>query len=106
MGIADHAAIDMTRLTDKNVMAPGSGIVSTSIISDESFETWLAKWLEFRSRGTDMSECLAIGISCSTSGASSNSLVNGLNWAKQNGMNTCLFSAQPKEDGGTPFEDM
>ena len=22
----------------------------------------------------------------------------GLNWAKQNGMNTCLFSAQPKED--------
>ena len=34
MGIADHAAIDMTRLTDKNVIAPGSGIVSTSIISD------------------------------------------------------------------------
>lgn len=98
MGIADHAAIDMTRLTDKNVMAPGSGIVATSIISDESFETWLAKWLEFRSRGTDLSDCLAIGISCSTSGASSNSLVNGLNWAQENGMNTCLFSAQPKDD--------
>tara|TARA_B100000131_G_C18110279_1_gene609372 strand:+ start:814 stop:1797 length:984 start_codon:yes stop_codon:yes gene_type:complete len=98
MGVADHAAIDMTRLTDKNVMAPGSGIVSTSIISDESFETWLAKWLEFRSRGVDLSDCLAIGISCSTSGDSSNALVYGLNWAKQNGMNTCLFSAQPKED--------
>ncbi len=98
MGIADHAAIDMTRLTNKNVMAPGSGIVSTSIISDESFETWLAKWLEFRSRGTDLSDCLAIGISCSTSGDSSNALVYGLNWAQQNGMNTCLFSAQPKDD--------
>ena len=98
MGVADHAAIDMTRLTDKNVMAPGSGIVSTSIISDESFETWLAKWLEFRSRGKDLSDCLAIGISCSTSGDSSNALVYGLNWAKQNGMKTCLFSAQPKDD--------
>ena len=45
-----------------------------------------------------MSDCLAIGMSCSTSGATSDSLVYGLNWAKQNGMNTCLFSAQPKED--------
>ena len=51
MGVADHAAIDITRLTDKNVIAPGSGVLATSIISDESFETWLAKWLEFRSRG-------------------------------------------------------
>ena len=98
MGVADHAAIDMTRLTNKDVIAPGSGVLTTSIISDESFETWLAKWLEFRSRGKDLSDCLAVGISCSTSGASSDSLVYGLNWAKQNGMNTCLFSAQPKED--------
>ena len=98
MGVADHAAIDITRLTDKNVIAPGSGVLATSIISDESFETWLAKWLEFRSRGKKLSDCLAVGISCSTTGASSNALVNGLNWAKQNGMKTCLFSAQPKED--------
>ena len=62
MGIADHAAIDMTRLTDKNVIAPGSGVLSTSIISDESFDTWLAKWLEFRSREKDLDGCLAIGI--------------------------------------------
>ena len=51
MGVADHAAIDITRLTDKNVIAPGSGVLATSIISDESLETWLAKWLEYRSRG-------------------------------------------------------
>ena len=99
MGIADHAAIDASRLTDKNIIAPGSGVLATSIISDETFETWLAKWLELRTRGIDdMSSCLAIGMSCSTTGQSSNALVHGLNWAKQNGMNTCLFSAQPKED--------
>ena len=85
LGVADHAAIDMSRLTNKNVIAPGSGILATSIISDESFETWLGKWLELRTRGLDTSKCLAIGMSCSTTGDSSNSLVNGLNWAIENG---------------------
>jgi len=97
LGVADHGAIDMSRLTDKNVIAPGSGTLVTSIISDESFETWLAKWLELRSRGLDKSKCLAIGISCSTTGASSNSLVNALNWSVDNNINSCLWSAQPKE---------
>ena len=99
MAIADHAAIDMSRLTNKNVMAPGSGITATSIISDESFDTWISKWLEFRTKYiTDMSKCLAIGISCSTSGRSSNCLVNALNWAQENGMKTGLLAAQEKED--------
>tara|TARA_B100000902_G_C27284093_1_gene903446 strand:- start:749 stop:1732 length:984 start_codon:yes stop_codon:yes gene_type:complete len=97
LGVADHAAIDMSRLTDKNVIAPGSGTLVTSIISDESFETWLAKWLELRSRGLDNTKCLAIGMSCSTTGASSNSLVHGLNWAINNNIDSCLWSAQPKE---------
>ena len=30
LGVADHAAIDASRLTDKNVVAPGSGILATS----------------------------------------------------------------------------
>lgn len=99
MAVADHAAIDMTRLTDKNVIAPGSGTLSTSIISDNNFEVWLAKWLEFRTRGIeDLSKCLAIGMSCSTTGQSSNSLVHALEWAQDNGLNTCLWAAQEKED--------
>ena len=99
MGIADHAAIDMTRLTDKNVIAPGSGVLSTSIISDNNFNVWLAKWLEFRTRGIkDLSKCLAIGMSCSTTGESSDSLVHALSWAQDNGLNTCLWAAQEKED--------
>ncbi len=99
MAIADHAAIDMTRLTDKNVIAPGSAVLSTSIISDTSFSEWLVKWLEFRTRGiSDFSECLVIGISCSTTGQSSNSLVNALTWAKSKGLNTCLWAAQEKNN--------
>lgn len=98
LGVADHGAIDMSRLTDKNVIAPGSGTLVTSIISDESFETWLSKWLELRARGLNKSECLAIGMSCSTTGQSSNSLVDGLNWAVENGIDSCLWSAQPKEN--------
>lgn len=99
MAIADHAAIDMSRLTNKNVIAPGSGVTATSIISDESFETWIAKWLEFRTKyESDMSRCLAIGLSCSTTGKSSNCLVNALEWAKDKGMKTCLLAAQEKEN--------
>ena len=33
MSIADHAAVDISRLTNKNAICPGSGIVATSIIS-------------------------------------------------------------------------
>ena len=97
LGVADHAAIDMSRLTDKNVIAPGSGIVATSIISDETFETWLAKWIEIRTRGLDNSKCLAIGMSCSTTGQSSDALVHSLNWAVENDIDSCLWSAQPKD---------
>ena len=34
LAIADHAAIDTSRLTNKNAKAPGSGILTTSIIAD------------------------------------------------------------------------
>ena len=30
LAVADHAAIDISRLTDKNAIAPGSGITATS----------------------------------------------------------------------------
>ena len=71
----------------------------TSIISDTSFDKWIIKWLEFRTRGIeDLSECLAIGVSCSTTGASSDTLSNTLVWAKSIGLNTCLWAAQEKKN--------
>ncbi len=96
MGVADHAAIDISRLTNKNAQCPGSGVRATSIIGDTNFEDWFKTWLEMVSRGVDPKKCLVIGLSCSTVGASSNSIVNALNWAIENGMQASLFSAQPK----------
>jgi len=96
MAIADHAAIDASRLTDKNIIAPGSGVLTTSIISDNSFTTWLEKWLEIRIRGLDKTKCLVVGFSCSSTGTSSDCIVNALNWSVEHGMKASLFTAQPK----------
>ena len=44
MAVADHAAVDMTRLSNgtKNAMCPSSGVVATSSINDTSFEQWIS----------------------------------------------------------------
>lgn len=94
MAIAEHAAVDASRLTDKNVHAPGGGVLCTSIQSDTSFDEWLESWLTIRSRGLDSSKCLAIGISCSLNTQSANAVVRGLNWASERGMKTGMVSAQ------------
>jgi D-sedoheptulose 7-phosphate isomerase len=102
MSIAEHAAVDASRLTDKNVYAPGGGVVVTSIQGDTSFNDWIQNWLEIRTRNLDKSECLAIGLSCSTNGASSDCLATALNWAADQGIPSALWAAQPKEKGINP----
>ncbi len=96
LGVADHAAIDASRLTNKNVIAPGSGILATSIIGDTNFNDWLMNWIEMRSRGLDPSDCLVLGMSCSSSGESSASVSTAVEWASSNGMNSFLFTAVDK----------
>ena len=50
LAVADHAAVDMTRLSNgtKNAICPGSGVVATSYINDSSFEQWMVNWLSAR----------------------------------------------------------
>jgi fructoselysine-6-P-deglycase FrlB-like protein len=98
MGVSDHGAIDMSRITDKNVIAPGSAVLATSIISDTNFEDWFKNWLEMRLRGLDLSQCLVIGLSCSISGQSSNATLNALRFAAEQGVPAVLVSAQEKKD--------
>ncbi len=98
LAIADHAAIDISRLTDKNAISPGSGITATSIIGDKTAETWFERWLEYRLRGIDRTRCLVIGFSCSTSGTSSRATVNALEYAAEQGIQSALITAQPKSD--------
>ncbi len=94
MAIADHAAIDSSRLTDKNVIAPGSGTLSTSIIGDTNFNDWLMNWVKMRTRGLDNTKCLAIGLSCSLNSPSANSIVTALNWCDDQNISTAMVSAQ------------
>jgi hypothetical protein len=102
MGVAEHAAIDASRLTDKNIHAPGGGVMVTSIQGDTNFNDWILHWLEIRTRGLDKNKCLAIGLSCSTNGASSDCIVTALNWATDKGIPCAMWAAQPKEGGIDP----
>ena len=66
----DHAAVDMTRLSNgtKNAICPGSGIVATSLINDSSFEQWMVQWLSCRTATRtkgQMKKSLVLGISSS-----------------------------------------
>ena len=101
MAVADHAAVDGSRLTDKNIIAPGSAVLSTSLIADTNFNDWIMNWVKHRSRGIDKSNCLAIGFSCSLSNASSNSILTALNYCESKGMKAGLISAQYKPMGNS-----
>ena len=50
LAVADHAAVDITRLSNgtKNAMCPGSGVVATSLINDVGFDQWMVAWLSQR----------------------------------------------------------
>jgi hypothetical protein len=98
MSIADHAAVDISRLTDKNSICPGSGIVATSIISDSSFEVWFTRWIEQRLRYIDASNVLVLGMSCSVNGASSHSLLGALSYAYEKGCKCHMICAQEKKE--------
>ena len=98
LAIADHAAVDISRLTDKNAISPGSGITATSIIGDKDAESWFTKWLEYRLRGLDMSQCLVVGFSCSITGTSSRATSKALDYAISCGIPAALITAQPKTD--------
>lgn len=93
LAVADHAAIDTSRLTNKLGLCPGSGILASSLINDKGHDKWLEKWVEITSRGlTDeiMKKSLFIGIS--SSGKSEN-VVSALNYASYIGANSFLITA-------------
>ena len=94
MGVADHTAVDMTRLSNgtKNAMCPGSCVVATSLINDTSFDQWMVAWLQqrtsTRTKG-QMKKSLVYGISSS---GKSKDVNKALQWAADNGMEVCLVT--------------
>lgn len=97
MGVADHTAVDMTRLSNgtKNAMCPGSCVVATSLINDTSFDQWMVAWLQQRTSTrtkSQMKKSLVYGISSS---GKSRDVIKALQWASDNGMETCMITAKP-----------
>jgi D-sedoheptulose 7-phosphate isomerase len=96
LAVADHAAVDMTRLSNgtKNAMCPGSGIVATSLINDVGFEQWMVAWLSSRvctRTKNQMKRSLVIGISSS---GNSIDIIKALQWAQSNGMQIAMITSK------------
>jgi len=94
MGVADHTAVDMTRLSNgtKNAMCPGSCVVATSLINDTSFDQWMVAWLQQRTSTrtkSQMKKSLVYGISSS---GKSKDVNKALQWATDNGMEVCIIT--------------
>ena len=95
LAVADHAAVDMTRLSNgtKNAMCPGSGVVATSLINDSSFEQWMVQWLSCRTSTrtkSQMRKSLVLGISSS---GNSIDILKALQWASANGMQIAMITS-------------
>lgn len=96
MAVADHAAVDMTRLSNgtKNAMCPASGVVATSLINDTSFEQWMVNWLMCRTStrtAPQMKKSLVLGISSS---GNSIDILKALQWASSNGMQIAMITSK------------
>ena len=96
MAVADHAAVDMTRLSNgtKNAICPSSGVVATSYINDTSFEHWMVNWLIARTSTRNVSQMkksLVLGISSS---GNSIDILKALQWAQANGMQVAMITSK------------
>tara|TARA_R110000824_G_scaffold12307_10_gene54075 strand:- start:1819 stop:2409 length:591 start_codon:yes stop_codon:yes gene_type:complete len=98
LAIADHASVDVSRLTNKKALCPGSGILGSSLINDTTYNDWLDDWLTLQVR--DMSEeqikgSLVIGIS--SSGRSHN-VIKALESHHTRGAKAALITALDTDD--------
>ena len=96
LAIADHAAVDITRLSNgtKNAMCPGSAIVATSLINDTSFDQWMVNWLRQRTSTrtkNQMNKSLVLGVSSS---GNSIDIIKALQWASDNNMEVAMISSK------------
>lgn len=96
LAIADHAAVDITRLSNgtKNAMCPGSAIVATSLINDTSFDQWMVNWLRQRTSTRNeqqMRKSLVLGVSSS---GNSVDILKALQWARDNNMEIAMISSK------------
>ena len=103
LAVADHGAVDITRLSKKLAIAPGSGIVATSVIGDSSIDTWFLNWLKAHLQvisPNERAKSMVIGVS--SSGTASN-ICSCLNYAMSESMKTLMISARDNVKQFHPF---
>ena len=94
LAVADHGSVDITRLSSKLAIAPGSGIVATSVIGDTSIDTWFLNWLKAHldiQTNLEKSNHMVIGIS--SSGTAKN-ICSCLSYAESKSLKTLMISAR------------
>ncbi len=97
LAVADHMSVDITRLSSKLAITPGSGILATSVIGDSSIDTWFMNWLKAYLKGlstNDYKTSMIIGIS--SSGTSDN-ICSCLSYAKEKNIKTLMISSRSLE---------
>ena len=103
LAVADHGAVDITRLSGKLAIAPGSGILATSVIGDTSINSWFENWLSAHINNLNkeqLSRAMIIGVS--SSGTAEN-ICSCLAKASQSGMKTLMISARTLKDKDPNF---
>lgn len=97
LAIADHGAVDISRLSSnkKTTFCPGSAITGTSLINDTSFETWLKNWLIGFEESIDNDKTLVIGISSSGRSSDISCLFN---YCLSKDFTTALITAKASTD--------
>lgn len=97
LAVADHAAIDISRLSNgtKNAMCPGSGTLVTSLINDTNFDQWMVQWLKMVTSSkteSQMKKSLILGFSSS---GTSRDIIKALQWGYSNDMMLGCITAKP-----------
>ena len=97
LAIADHGAVDISRLSKnkKTTFCPGSAITGTSLINDTSFDTWLKNWVIGFENSIEISETLVLGIS--SSGKSSD-IKHLFDYCNSKSYTTALLTAKKSEE--------
>ena len=97
LAVADHMSVDITRLSSKLAIAPGSGIVATSVIGDSSIDTWFMNWLKAYLKNlssSDFDSTMLIGISSS---GTAHNICSCLSYGLEKGLKTLMISSRSLE---------
>ena len=97
LAIADHAAIDITRLSNgtKNAMCPASGVVITSYINDTDFDHWMHQWLKAVTSGKTAEQKRKTMILGYSSSGTSRDLIKAFQWGYSNELQLATITSKP-----------